>query len=473
MSASVMRTPAVARAVIPWAPGRLPLFGHALAFVRDPWGFVAGLDADGGLTRVRLGPFTVVAVCDPDLVRQVLLDDRTFDKGGPFFERTRVIVGNGMATCPHSDHRRQRRLCQPAFHPSRLPAYAGTMSAQIAAMTRAWDDGQIINVTTQMHSLVNTILMQTIFSDGLPSPVTHQFLADLTVLLKGVYPRLLMPSWALRLPTPGNLRYQHAVTRLRRTAAMVIAERRASGADHGDLLTALLTARDDAADGAPALTDAEITDQLVIFYLAGTESTAVTLSWALYLLARHPGIQHRLHAEADTVLAGRLAATYDDLPRLELTGRIVTETLRLYPPAWMITRTVTAGTRLGDHLLPAGTPLLYSPYLIHHRGDLYRRPEQFDPDRWAPGQPQPPRHAIIPFGSGARKCIGDTFAITEATLTLATIAARWHLHTPPGSRPAHPTRAASLQPPRDLRLRITARIPGVPAQKDAQKEKKA
>ncbi|GGX08740.1 cytochrome P450 [Streptomyces albulus] len=161
-------------------------------------------------------------------------------------------------------------------------------------------------------------------------------------------------------------------------------------------------------------------------------------------MARHPEIERRLHTEVNRVLKGA-PATHASLPRLELTQRIITETLRLYPPAWLLTRTVTAATRLGGHMLPAGTGVAYSPYLIHHRPDLYDQPETFDPDRWNSPHLPPPRHAVIPFAAGARKCIGDTYAMTEAILALATITSRWRPDHLPGQR-IRPALGTTLRP---------------------------
>ncbi|QRX96699.1 cytochrome P450 [Streptomyces noursei] len=178
-------------------------------------------------------------------------------------------------------------------------------------------------------------------------------------------------------------------------------------------------------------------DTILTAFLAGTGTTASILARSLDLLARHPEIEQRLHAEVDTVLSGN-PATHADLPRLELTERIITKTLRLYPSAWFLTRTVTHDTHLGRRPLPAGTGIVYSPYLIHHRPGRYPDPETFAPDRWDPEHPQPPRNRFIPFATGARKCIGDTFATTEAVLSLATITARWSLKHLPGHRQTRP-----------------------------------
>jgi len=443
------------------APGALPLLGHLVPLLRDPLGFLASLPEHGDLVRVRFGPFPAIMVCDPGLTRHVLLEDQTFDKGGPLFDRGREVLGTGLSTCPHSEHRRQRRLIQPAFHRSRLQSYAQIMTAQIVKVTTSWRDGQILDVPAEMHTLTARVTGETLFSDTLPTPMLQQALDDLATINAGVFRRMLMPRSLAWLPTPGNRRYHQARARLRQIVG-IIEGRRASGTDRGDLLSALLAARDPA-NLQQGLSDTEISDQILTFFVAGAETTANTLAWALHLLSQHPHIEERLHAEVDAVVNGG-AATYEHLPKLELTGRVITETMRLYPPGWLFTRSVTADTHLGGHPISAGTVVAYSPYIIHHRPDLYPTPERFDPDRWdGTRRSLPPREAFIPFGVGARKCIGDQFAMTEATLALATLAARWHLRALP-DQPVRPTARSSLQL-HGLRMRAVARPPADQAQR--------
>lgn len=444
---------------IPTAPGALPLLGHLLPLLRQPHTFLAGLPAHGDLVEIRLGPIPAVVACSPDLVRQVLLDDRTFDKGGPFYDGSRHIAPDNLIHCPRGRHRRLRRLVQPAFHQQRFPGYAEIMSSQIAAMVDSWHDDEILDVLAEMFTLTMKVTLETVFSSALPAQTMRAAIDDTTTLLAGVYRRTLMPAWVNRVPTPGNRRYSHALTRIRNTVEAIAAERSGREVDHGDLLSALLAAEETPTGNAPgggtALSGSEVTDQLVLFLVAGTETTAVTLAWALHLVATHPDVADRLHAEVDSVLPDGIA-TFDHLPRLEVTRRVITETLRLYPPAWINTRIVTADVDLGGHHLPANTTVLLSPYLIHHRRDLFDHPESFEPDRWDPHQqPQPPRHAFVPFAAGARQCLGDTFALTEATLALATIAAHWHLRALPGQRIS--TVAKATLRPQGMRMRATAR----------------
>jgi cytochrome P450 len=439
---------------IPTAQGAVPLLGHILRLARDPLAFLKSLPQHGDLVRVRLGPFTAVVVCDPDLTWQVLQDDRVFDKGGLFFDRVAEVGGDGLLTSPRSRHRRQRRLMQPAFHQYRLPGYAQTMTEQIAAVTDSWRDGQSLDVLEEMSTITTRILAATMFSNTLSPEVVRQVCDDFSTAVTGLYRRMLTPPPLDRLPTPASRRYYQARARLLNTVQGVIADRRASGADHGDLLSALLAARDPDS-GGHGLTDSELVDQVVTVFGAGVETNAAALAWALHLLAQHPDVNDRLQAEVDTVLAGR-AAGYADLPALELTRRIITETLRVWPPAWILTRVTTVDTHLGDHLIPAGTNLFYSAYLIHHRPDVYADPDRFDPDRWLPERAKAiPRDAFIPFGFGARKCIGDAFGLTEATLALATITTRYDLEPVPGQR----VRAApgGTLRPHGLRMRVTAR----------------
>ncbi|MEU9045017.1 MULTISPECIES: cytochrome P450 [unclassified Kitasatospora] len=422
------------------APGGLPLLGHAPAFIRRPFDFVAGLPAHGDLVRLRLGPLDAYVACHPELVRRLLTEDRTYDKGGLVLDKAREVFGDGLATCPAAAHRRQRRMLQPAFHRDRLPGYAAMMAEEIAGTTAAWRDGEVVDVPAAMYRLTTAVTARCLFAahERAGSLPVH---ACMDVITRGVGRRVMMPlPGADRIPTPGNRRFRRARQDLKEITRRLIADYRAAGTDHHDLLSTLLSAVDEDGQG---LTDAEIHDQVVTFLLAGTETTAATLSWAWTLLAANPAVRERLHAELDAVLDGR-PARHEDLPALPLTARIVSETLRLYPPVWILSRTVTADTRLGGHHVPAGATVLFSPYLLHRRADVFTCPDRFDPDRWlTTARPAPGTYT--PFGLGARRCIGDTFGTTEAVLAIATIAARWTITPTPG-RPIRPTRSSSLSP---------------------------
>ncbi|MGE6738013.1 cytochrome P450, partial [Streptomyces sp. NPDC059900] len=356
-------------------------------------------------------------------------------------------------------HREQRRLLQPAFHRGRLPAQAGAMTREITAVMEQWRDGNTIDVLAQMHTITSRVVSKTIFNSDAVSEAAQIVREAVDVIIGSIFHRMVMPIQAInRLPTPANLRYRAAITRIHDAVTHAADEYRRDGCDHADMLSALLAARDH--NGNP-LSDQEVREQVITLLVAGIDTTGVALSWALNVLAHDDELRSRLHREVDATLRGRVA-TWDDLPHLDLTARVITETLRVYSPIWIITRTVTQDVDLAGYFLAAGSTVAYSPYLIHHRADLYPDPERFNPDRWLSDLPQRrPRTQLLPFGGGPRKCIGDTLATTEATLALASIAARWTLTPPPGA-PAVDVKANVFLTPRNLYLRTETRAPTKP-----------
>ena len=434
------------------APGSRPLVGHALRLLNDPCRFLASLPAHGDLVRIRLGPHQAIAVCHPELAHQILSDDRTFDKGGPLIDRGRELFGDNLVTCVHDRHRRQRRLVQPAFHKARLPAYASVMTERVGALTASWNEGDTVDVLAEIRTLVSGVAATYLFAASMTEADQQQALTDLSILLAGTFQRMFLPPVLARFPFPGNRSYERACVSFRRVLGQLITDYRRSGIDHGDALSMLLAARD---DGTPLLTEAEITDEVVSLFVGGSDTTAITLSWALHLLARHPDTERQLHAEIDAVLSGR-PATFNDIEHLPFTSNVITETLRLYPPLAMVTRAVTADTELGGYPMAAGSTIVFSPMTVHHRPDLFADPWRFNPERWADLHVSPPqRGTFAPFGGGARKCIGDNLGMTMAVLALASIAARWKLAPLPDARVRPVLR--TLLAPRGLRMTVTSR----------------
>ena len=255
-----------------------------------------------------------------------------------------------------------------------------------------------------------------------------------------------------RLPTPGNRRYARAVATWRAQVSDLIESYRQSGADRGDLMSRLLAARDDEDHG---LSDAELADQVAVLMLAGGETTSAAVIWSWHLLTTHPEILHAVQAETGTVLGGDIAG-WEHLPDLDLTARVVREALRLYPPAWVLPRTCTRPVTLAGRTLPPGSMLVFSPYILHRRPDVFPDPARFDPARWLTPGPEY-RASYLPFGAGATRCIGEEFGLAEATLILATTAARWTLTPDPGT-PVSPAARAVLVP-RTFPVRLSARPP--------------
>ncbi|MGI5404658.1 cytochrome P450 [Streptomyces sp. CA-135486] len=414
------------------APGRLPVLGHAIPLRRHPLEFLAALPTHGDLVEIRLGPQPAYVACHPELVREVLLNPRTYDKGGPLFDKVRPLVGNGLFTAAWADHRLQRRLVQPAFHPGRMASYAAVMCEEIDGMLGSWQEGRAIDFGATLHALTVRVTTRTLFSTTIGGRAVADVQHCLPILLRGIYQRMTSPVGLLeRLPTPQNRRFEQARGRLRAVIDETVQGCRRSGADHGDLLSTLVGARDE--ESGERFTDDELRDQVLTLLIAGTETTASVLGWAFHLLARYPEAEKQLHDEADRVLDGRLPA-FADLSALDFARRVLTETLRLYPPAWLISRMVTVETELAGQRLKPGASVLYSPYLLGRNPGLFPDPDRFDPDRWLPERAASvPRGAMVPFGGGSRKCIGDVFGQAEATLALAAISSRWQLRPVPGT----------------------------------------
>ncbi|MFE3073563.1 cytochrome P450 [Streptomyces sp. NPDC059247] len=431
-------------------PGNLPLLGHVLRLARDPAGFLASLPAHGDLVQVRLGPVRAWAVCDPELLHRVLSDVAAFEKGGVIYDRTRREAGNGIITCRNSEHPAQRELIWPTFRRAHLPVHAAVMNDQINRSIAPWHDGQVLDLVPEAASIGARATARALFP-GLREQELQQLTRSFDDFLTGLLRRMTWPS-ALpgRLPGPGDRRYRRARTHIRRTVSALVAAPDAGGPD--DLIPTLLAARNPS--GHP-LTPDEIHDQVFNLLIAGVDTTASTLAWALYLVATHPETQRQLHDEVDTVLGGR-PVRYEDLDRLDTVQRVLTETLRLYPSAWMFTRTTVAATELAGVRLPAGATLVCSPYLMHRRADLYPDPERFDPGRWLDRRTTDlPRGGYVPFGAGTRTCIGRFFGMTGASLALAAVAARWHL-TPAGTAPVRPLPRATMSA-RSMPVRLRAR----------------
>ncbi|AEW99847.1 cytochrome P450 [Streptantibioticus cattleyicolor] len=442
----------------PVVPGAFPMVGHAWPLMRRPLRFAQSLSGHGDLVEVRLGPVRAQVPCDPELLWRVLTDDRLFDKGGPFFDRVRATIGNGVGACPYGEHRRQRRLIQPSFQPARLKGYAAVMEEEAAALTERWDDGGVIDAYRSLFGAALRSVLRTLFATRAGDAVVDRFRTSVETVLQQLTARMFVPAPLLRLPLPVNRRFDRAVADLRRGIDDLVAERRRDRTDRGDLLSALMTAQDDenGTGCGTGLTDTEIHDQVLTMLTAGSDSVTAAVSWALYLLDRNPEALDRLEREVDAVLAGR-AARGDDVPALAHTGRVITEALRLYPPGWLFTRVTTAETELGGHRLPPGTTVAFCAPAVHRGRQLYDDPEEFDPDRWLPERARTlPRGAFTAFGGGARKCAGEAYALTECTLLLATIVSRWRLRPAPGCD-VRPVALSTALRPRRLLMETSAR----------------
>ncbi|MCX5384120.1 cytochrome P450 [Streptomyces sp. NBC_00083] len=413
------------------APGGWPLLGHAWQLHARPLEFLSSLPAHGDLVRIGMGPWPAYVVCEPEAAHRMLTDSRTFDKGGPFFDKARVLFGSSLPMSGWQEHRWQRRQMQPAFQSDRIEKYAVVMGEEVDRMTSGWRPGSRLDVTAALTRLTLRIVTRSVLAAEAQDAAVAEVQESLHTVIDGIYQRVMLPLGPLyRLPTPANRRYRRARTRLHAAINGIIAARRAAPGGE-DLVSMLLAAHND--DTGGLMSEEDIRDQLMVMIGAGFETTANSLAFALWLLSQHPEVAAQVYAEADRALAGRTATTAD-LDALPCTRRVINEVLRLYPAGWFFTRVTTADTTLAGQHLPKGTALLYSAYLLQHRPELFPDPDRFDPDRWIQRSAETlPRGSHVPFGGGNRKCIGDQFALIEMTLALATVCARWELRPDPGA----------------------------------------
>lgn len=436
-------------------PGAWPVAGHLPAFGRDPLGFLGALPGHGDLVEVRSVGSRMYIPCRPELAHKVLSDRHAFDRTGPIWDRFRGDIGNGVATCLFDEHRRQRLMVQPAFRRDRMGRYADLMSEEIGSLGQSWRPGQVIDVVQEMFALTTSVAVRTLFSSRVDVRTTAMLRQCMDTYLRGLATRALLPAAAARLPLPVNRRHSRALAQWRHYVREVITAGRQRESGAQDLLAWLIEARDDDRAG---LTEQELFDQIMVIVLGGAESLSALLSWAWHLLGTDPEAEAELLAEADAALDGR-TATLDDLPRLEHTGRVLKEALRLYPPAWGLLRSATKDVELGGRRLPAGAAVLVSPFVVQRRPDIYAAPHAFRPGRWLPdphtGRSTVPPAAYFPFGIGGAKCLGEHFALTMASLAMASLATRWRLLPVPGVtvRPA----VRAVISPRALTMRVTAR----------------
>lgn len=415
----------------PPGPKNRPFVGQMPVFRRDAPAFLLRTAREfGDIAYFRLGPRHVYFINNPEYIKDVLVTRQHDFIKSQMLQRAKTLLGEGLLTSEAPLHTRQRRLVQPAFHRQRLASYGETMAEYAARARQRWHDGETLDVDREMMRLTLAVVAKTLFNTDVEAEAGEigQALTDVLHLFRMVM--LPLSELLERLPLPATRRFQRARARLDETIYRMIAERRASGEDKGDLLSMLLLAQDEAGTGG--MSDQQVRDEALTIFLAGHETTAVALTWTWYLLSQNPEAEARLHAELDAVLGQRMPGV-DDMPSLPYTEMIFAEAMRLYPPAWAIGRMATKPYEAGGYEIPARSVVMMSPFVTHRDPRWFPDPERFDPERWTPeAKAQRPKFSYFPFGGGARVCIGEGFAWMEGVLLLAGIAQRWRFELVPG-----------------------------------------
>jgi cytochrome P450 len=413
----------------------------------------------GDLGHFAIGPIHFYLVNHPDLIREVLVTKaKLFPKLRKTTDVIRQVEGNGIVVTEGDFWLRQRRLVQPAFAPARLARYADLMVEYTNRAVGRWTDGMVVDMAGEMRRLTLAIIARALFDVELTGKAAN--LDEAGQILGEVLPRemsapIRLPDW---LPLPGKARKRWAIRVFDELIWDVIRQRRASGEDKGDLLSMLLKAVDAEGDGT-GMTDTQARDEAMSLFHAGHETAASGLTWLWYILARQPEVTARVVHEVETALNDR-AATMADMPALAYTQMVAKETLRLYPPVYILFgREAAAEVELGGYLIPEGAWVHLSPFVTQRDARFFPDPEKFDPERFAPGRiEQMNSHAYFPFGAGPHVCIGNTFALVEMTLVTATVLQRFRLEFAP-DQPAEvePAALLALRLKGGLRLRVTSR----------------
>ncbi|MCL4266292.1 MAG: cytochrome P450 [Anaerolineae bacterium] len=441
--------------------------GSLRDFGANPPGFLQQLaQTYGSMVYFRLAHLHTYLLADSDYVREVLVTQADkFEKAALDRQILGKFLGNGLLTSEGAFHARQRRLAQPAFHMKRIRTYAEVMVGYTDHLLAEWQDGQTRDVADDMMRLTMQIVSKTLFDADAVTEAEDTAVSvgraihDLQAVSNGDYRRgFVLPNW---LPTAGNRKRKRAIAHYSQTIERIIGERRATAVngqiqDNGDLLSMLMLSQDE--DGG-FMNDRQLRDEVATLFAAGHETTSNALSWTWYLLSQNPAAEAKLHTELDAVLNGR-TPTLDDLPHLPYTLQVIKEAMRLYPPAWILNgRAPLTEVEIGGYTIPKGSMIFIAPYVMHRLPHYFPNPDQFLPERWTPEMEKGlPKYAYIPFGGGPRVCIGNSFAMMEAQLILATMAQRYRLRLVAGTT-VQPEALITMSPAGGLPMTVEAREP--------------
>ncbi|CAK9250861.1 unnamed protein product [Sphagnum jensenii] len=425
------------KAKLPPGPGGNVLFSSAIKELRtNVLGLIEKQKSQfSDISRIMIGPYYYINIYKPEFIEQIFGDSVLFSKGREN-ANLKFLLGNGLLTNEGDFWMKQRRLIQPVFHKRRLAGFVQQIIACTGRMMDSWEaqgDGRM-DIHAEMTQVTLGIVSQTLLSTDASGDFMNINDA-LVFLMKGLSTETVrlvrLPYW---VPTPYNVQMKKNRAILDKQIYDIIAERRRAGTKHDDLLTMLMEVED--ADTAERMTDGQLRDEVITIFLAGHETTANAMSFALYLMAAHPEAARRIAQEVREVKPDQGELTYDDLMKLDYTTRVVKEAMRLYPPAWIIGREATKETVLGDYLIRKGDTLMMFPYLTHRDARYWEDPLTFDPDKFLPERMKDrPRYAYFPFGGGARLCIGNNFAMMEMQIILALICSRFEFSIPEGYKP--------------------------------------
>lgn len=415
------------------APGPTGKFlvGNALEFKQAPLEFLVSLAKTyGDIVRFKLGPKTAFLLTHPDFVRIVLQERVENYPKGKIWDSFRQISGNGLIASEGTYWRRQRQRVQPAFSHDRLKSYVAVMTQTIGEMLDRWSKyaqtREAFDLCPEFLRMVSLLAARSLFGVDESGDVelTADFMYNLQAALASKI-RSPFPT-PLFVPTPNNLRIKSAKQRFDLVADRIIARHREGGNNRGDLLSAMMLAKDE--ETGESMSDAQLRDEVMTLFVAGHETSARLLPFIFYLLAKYPDIKQKLSSEIQTVVGDRIP-TFADVLQLKYTKQVFDEALRLYPPLYFIFREAARRDTIAGFDIPQGAVIFVSPYITHRHPQFWQDPDDFQPDRFAVGEPSVQGHkfAYFPFGGGPHTCIGPNFAALEVILTLVMILQRYRV----------------------------------------------
>lgn len=432
---------------IPVMKQRYP--GEALLRVRkNALIFLQELASLGDCSRLQTGPLPpLFMVNHPELFKEILVTHNDSFIKGRGVQLASILLGNGLVTNERESHRRQRKLMLPAFHHSRLNYYGGVMADIAASHAANWRHNRILSIEEEMVKITLDIVAETLFGTRVGSTESAT-ISKALIEFQDAFVKIVNPftEILMKLPLPETRKIKRSKKVVDESIYRIIEEHRRNPEKYHDLLSMLLAAQDE--ETGAGMTNEQVRDEAITLFIAGHETTAVALTWTWYLLGLHPEIDARVYEEVQEVTGGNRPG-FSDIPRLPYTRQVFSEVLRMYPPAWILTREAVEDVTIGGYRITKGATVDFSPFILHRDERFWPDPDRFDPDRFAPGNKgKNHKFAYLPFGTGVRGCIGEQFAWTEALLIIATLVQKWKFtlleKEPVGIKPVltlHPSRS--------------------------------
>ncbi len=432
-------------------PAGLPFLGNLLDVESDILTFLQKVAGYGDVAKLTFFNRQITLINHPDLIQQVLIKDNdAFEKDAGTKLLAKYVLGKGLLTSEGEEHKKMRKISSPAFNRQRILSYGKIMAEATEQHIASWRDGARIDMHREMMALTSAIVAKALFNMDVGAKVDAIGEALEKVMRIVEVIRLPLSDLSMALPLPPTLAIRSGIATLDKIIYETIDEHLADSEDRGDLLSMLIVARREAGDD-PKTARKQLRDEAMTLFLAGHETTANALTWTFYLLSQNPGAYELLIDESKRVLGDRTATT-DDIASLTYTRQVVAESMRLYPPAWVIGRSVMRDYEIGGYVLPKGSELWLSQFVTHRDARWFDNPTKFRPERWAEGEAEKrPKFSYFPFSAGLRNCIGEQFAWQEAILIMATISRSWRASLSAGFK-VEPLPQVTLRPKEGMRM---------------------